>query len=91
MWKSSIYLEDKMNYTYLPHTDFKCRFSKAWKKAIGNRTSILDTFKLLPIEETMVPSSEICFYSFVRYLCDIFVMYSRFVGGNCRYVGPSDI
>ena len=67
------YFEDKINYTYLSHTDFKYSFPKARKKAIGNRSSTLHSFKLLPIEEIMAPSSEFCvFYCFqitMGYIC----------------------
>ena len=64
-----------MNFTYLSHTDFKYRISKACKKAISNRSSNLNNFKLLPIEEVMslwcfLPSS--AFATAVRYIWDIF-------------------
>ena len=82
-----------MNYTYLPHTDFKYRFSKACKKANRNCSSSLDTFKLLPIEGIMrlwCPLPSAAFATVARYLWDIFVTYSRFVGRNCQYIAPSD-
>jgi len=69
------YFEDTVNYTYLPHTDFKYSFPKARKKAIGNRSSTLDTFNLLPIEEIMAPSSELCFF----YCCQISLGYICYV------------
>jgi hypothetical protein len=38
-----------------------------------------------------VPSPSSASSTVVRYLLDIFVMYSVFVGGNCRYVELSDV
>lgn len=69
------YFEDKMKYTYLPHTDFKYRLSKACKKAVCNRSLALDTFKLLPFEEIMAPSSELCIF----YYCQISLGYICYV------------
>ena len=80
-----------MNCTYLPHRDFKYRFSKPCKKAIVTELQywILSNFYRLKRLWRSLPSSASS--TVVRYLWDIFVMYSGFVGGNCRYVGISDV
>lgn len=86
------YLEDKMNSIYIYHilvlnTDFRKRKRKLLVTAL--QPWIISNFYRLKKLWCSLPNSASS--TVVRYLWDIFVMYSRFVGRNCRYIGPSDV